>query len=92
MELRARTVTLELAETFSIARSARDTVEVVHVDLEHEGVVGYGEGAPVEYWGETAETMLAFLTEEAPALVGDDPFAREAIGRRLAARHGGQAA
>ena len=92
MELRARTVTLELAETFSIARSARDTVEVVHVDLEHEGVVGHGEGAPVEYWGETAETMLAFLTEEAPALVGDDPFALEAIGRRLAARHGEQAA
>ena len=92
MDLRARTATLELAETFAIARSARDTVEVAQVELEHEGTVGYGEGAPVEYRGETAGTLLAFLTEEAPALLGDDPFALEAIGRRLAARPGEQGA
>ena len=92
MELRARRVTLELAETFAIARSARDVVEVVHVEFAHEGVTGYGEGPPVDYWGETARTALHFLAEEAPALLGGDPFALESIGRRLAARPGEQAA
>ena len=92
MELRARRVTLDLAETFSIARSARDVVEVVHAELEHEGVTGYGEAAPIDYWGETAHTALRFLVEEAPALLGGDPFALESIGRRLADRLGEQAA
>jgi L-Ala-D/L-Glu epimerase len=92
MELSARKVHLQLAETFTIARHSRDVEEVVHVQLEHDGVVGYGEGAPVDYWGETPESMLAFLSEEAPALIGDDPFALEEIGRRLAARAGEQGA
>ena len=54
---------LPLAETFTIARSSRDTTEVVWAELEHDGVVGHGEGAPVDYWGETVEGMLAFLAD-----------------------------
>ena len=92
MELRARTVRLSLAETFTIARSSYDATEVVEVELEQDGIVGYGEGSPVEFWGESPESMLGFLHGEAPALVGADPFALEAIGRRLAARQGEQAA
>jgi L-Ala-D/L-Glu epimerase len=92
MELRARKVSLVLAETFTISRQSRDVEEVVHVELEHDGIVGYGEGAPVDYWGETQESMLAFLEQEAPALIGGDPYAREYIGRRLAMRPGEQGA
>jgi L-alanine-DL-glutamate epimerase-like enolase superfamily enzyme len=92
MELRARKVSLRLAETFTISRQSREVEEVVHVELEHGGIVGYGEGAPVDYWGETPESMLAFLEEEAPALIGGDPNAREQIGRRLADRPGEQGA
>jgi L-alanine-DL-glutamate epimerase-like enolase superfamily enzyme len=92
MELRPRKVILTLAETFAITRGARDEQEVVHLELEHEGVVGFGEASPIYWWGDTADSALAFLAEEAPALVGDDPFALEAIGRRLAARPGEQAA
>ncbi len=84
--------TLDLAERFEIARSAREVEAVVHVALEHDGVTGYGEAAPVDYWGETEETAAAFLENEAPALLGDDPFALEAIGARLAGRPGEQAA
>jgi L-Ala-D/L-Glu epimerase len=62
------------------------------LELEHEGVVGLGEAAPVYYRGETVESALSFLVEEAAALIGDDPFALEAIGRRLAARDGQAAA
>jgi L-alanine-DL-glutamate epimerase-like enolase superfamily enzyme len=92
MELRAHKVSLTLAETFTIARQSRDVEEVVHVELEHDGLVGYGEGAPVDYWGETPESMLAFLDEEAPALIGGDPFALEYVGQRLALRPGEQGA
>jgi L-Ala-D/L-Glu epimerase len=92
MELRAHKVSLVLAETFRIARQSRDVEEVVHVELEHDGIVGYGEGAPVDYWGETQDSLLAFLEEEAPGLIGGDPYALEYIGRRLAMRPGEQGA
>ena len=92
MELRVRTAGLTLAEPFVIARGGRTEPEVVRVELRHEGIVGLGEGAPVYYWGETADSALQFLTREAPDLLGDDPFALEAIGRRLARRAGEQGA
>ena len=92
MELRARKVSLNLAETFTISRQSRDVEEVVHVEFEHDGVVGYGEGAPVDYWGETPDTLLAFLNDEAPTLIGGDPFALEYIDHRLALREGEQGA
>lgn len=92
MKLRARKIRLALAEEFAIARGSRRVQEVVHVELEQQGIVGYGEGAPVYYSGETAESALRFLTDEAPTLIGDDPLALEAIGRRLAASPGDRGA
>jgi len=89
VELRTRTVELNLAEEFGIARGSRTTQSVVQVELEHNGVVGRGEAAPVYYLGETPESATAFLTEKAPAALRDDPFALEAIDARLA---GGDAA
>ena len=90
MQLRVRQVSLTLAETFTISRQSRDVEEVVHVELEQDGIVGYGEGAPVDYWGETPDSLCAFLEDEAPALIGGDPYAHEYIGRRLAMRPGEQ--
>ena len=43
MEIEARIVRLELAETFVISRESTDFADVVHVALTHEGVTGYGE-------------------------------------------------
>ena len=92
MKLTARAVTLELAERFVISRSAQETADVVHVEIEHEGERGYGEAAPIERYGETAESALAFF-DEADALFGRrDPFALEEIGEALAERPGEQAA
>ena len=34
----------ELAETFVIARESSDTVDLVEVEIRHDGLVGYGEG------------------------------------------------
>ena len=84
VELRTRTANLSLAEEFGIARGSRTTQSVVQVELEHERDRGPRRGAPVYYRGETIDSAASFLNSEAPALVGEDPFALEAIGARLA--------
>ncbi len=91
MKVEARIVRLELAETFVISREASDFADVVQVALSHEGVTGWGEGAPIERYGESAGSALAFV-EEHSGLLGDDPFALEEIGARLASVPGEQAA
>jgi L-alanine-DL-glutamate epimerase-like enolase superfamily enzyme len=85
MQLSARIVPLELAETFVISRGATDTEHVAQVEVRHGDVSGFGEAAPVDYHGETAESALAYLEEHAD-LLGDDPFALDEIESRLPPR------
>ena len=85
MDLTARIVTLELAETFVIARESRDTEDVVEVTLTCSGVHGHGEAAPIERYAESPESALAYVQGHAE-LIGDDPFALEEIMGRLPAR------
>jgi L-Ala-D/L-Glu epimerase len=91
VEVEARVVRLELAETFVISRESADHADVVQVSISHKGVEGFGEGAPVDRYGESAESAKTFVDEQAE-LLGDDPFALEEIGARLAAVPGEQAA
>ncbi len=91
MEVAARIVRLRLAETFVISREASDVEDVVQVELRHDGVVGRGEAAPIERYRESAQSALAFVQEHG-ALLGEDPFALEEIGKRLAEVPGEQAA
>jgi L-alanine-DL-glutamate epimerase-like enolase superfamily enzyme len=84
MEVVARIVTLELAETFVIARESRDTEDVVEVTLTSSGVRGHGEAAPIDRYDETPDSALAYVEEHA-GLIGDDPFALEEIMARLPA-------
>ncbi len=85
MEVSARTVTLELAETFVISRGAQDSEEVLVVELRHSGVSGFGEGQPLDHYGESVESAQAYVDEHA-ALIGDDPFALEEVMERLPVR------
>jgi L-alanine-DL-glutamate epimerase-like enolase superfamily enzyme len=87
VEISARKVTLQLAETFTISRGSEDEVEVVQVELSHDGAAGYGEAAPVARYGESADSALAWLEGVEP---GDDPFALDEIFDGLPP--GGQAA
>jgi L-alanine-DL-glutamate epimerase-like enolase superfamily enzyme len=82
---------LRLAETFTIARRSSDEEEVVAVEIRHAGHVGYGEAAPIERYDETPESACAYLELVAP-LLGDDPFALEAIETRLRRQPGEMAA
>ncbi len=92
MRVSARVARLELARTFTIARGSSDHEDVLQVELEHDGITAYGEAAPATFLRETMADSLAFLEREAPAALGDDPFALEEIGRRLAGAAGTQAA
>jgi L-alanine-DL-glutamate epimerase-like enolase superfamily enzyme len=88
MDVTARIVTLELAETFTISRSSQDTAEVVHAEVRHDGVTGFGEAAPIDRYEESADAALAYL-EETSGLLGDDPFALDEIESRLPRRQFG---
>ena len=59
--------------------------------MSHEGATGFGEGAPIDRYGESAESAKAFVEDHADIL-GDDPFALEDIGERFAAAPREQAA
>ena len=76
MELTARTATLQLAETFVIARGAEDEAQVVQVEVGHDGVSGFGEAAPIARYGESTSSALAWLEG---VTLGDDPFALDEI-------------
>ena len=91
MQVTARIVRLQLAETFVISRESADWYDVVQVAVRHDGLVGYGEAAPIDRYGESAASALAFVEEHA-GVVGDDPFALERIGAALAELEGEQAA
>ena len=88
MQITVRTVTLALAETFTIARGSSDFEDVVQLGLVHDGITAYGEGSPVDYWGETAGSMHRFLAEHAVDAIGADPFDLDRIEERLAAHPG----
>jgi L-Ala-D/L-Glu epimerase len=85
MDVTARIETLQLAETFVISRDSTDSVDVVQVELRLGGVSGFGEGTPIDRYGESAESALAYVEEHAAAL-GDDPFALDEIEARLPQR------
>jgi L-Ala-D/L-Glu epimerase len=71
MRLSARSVTLHLAETFTISKLSSDARETCIVTLEGQGLVAFGEGSPDGYGGETIGDVLAAVEADGPALVGD---------------------
>jgi L-Ala-D/L-Glu epimerase len=91
MEVEARIARVELAETFVISREAADYADVLEVAVGHDGVTGFGEGAPIDRYDESGESAKAFVDDQAE-LLGDDPFALEEIGARLGEIPGEQAA
>jgi L-alanine-DL-glutamate epimerase-like enolase superfamily enzyme len=82
VRLTHRRATLRLEQPFTISRSTSVEEHVLWVELEHEGARGYGEAAPQDHYGESVEGAEGFL-EQAVPLLGDDPFALEAIEGRL---------
>ncbi|MGH3036854.1 MAG: dipeptide epimerase, partial [Gaiellaceae bacterium] len=91
MRLTHRRATLRLEEPFTISRSTSVEEQVLWVELAVDGAAGFGEAQPQDHYGETIEGAEAFL-DEAAGLLGDDPFALEAVEARLAELPGNRAA
>ncbi|MEZ6035830.1 MAG: dipeptide epimerase [Planctomycetota bacterium] len=77
LTLRFYPYTLQLKHVFTIATSSRTTTPTMMVEIEGDGVVGYGEASMPPYLGESQETAQAFLSKidmkryPDPWLVGD---------------------
>jgi L-alanine-DL-glutamate epimerase-like enolase superfamily enzyme len=91
VQLTARIFTVVMAEPFVISRSTTSDSDIVQIAITHDGVTGYGEGAPDDHYGESCQSALAFFEQAAP-LLGDDPFALEAVLGRVAQLPGEMAA
>jgi len=63
MKLRFTPYTLELRHAFTIATSSRTTTPVMLVEVEKDGIIGYGEASMPPYLGESHETASAFLSK-----------------------------
>ncbi len=88
MEFSAETIRLDLVHPFRIAREVSDHKHNVLVRISDGGLTGIGEAAPSRYYKEDAGSVLRAL-EEAPALLGGDPFELEATMDRLVSRFPG---
>jgi L-Ala-D/L-Glu epimerase len=73
LRLKVRTADLQLRHTFTIARSSESVSRTVIVELEKDGVVGYGEASPSEFYGHTPESVAQSLEKARPALERADP-------------------
>jgi L-Ala-D/L-Glu epimerase len=80
LDLAARTVTLPLAERFTISRGSQDEAEVVQVEVRYNGHVGFGEAAPIERYGESVASVLGWIDRVDP---GEDPWALDALASKL---------
>lgn len=53
---------LKLRHAFNLARSQRTTTPDVQVEIEYDGLVGYGEASMPPYLGESVESVTKFLS------------------------------
>lgn len=63
MKLRYKPYPLQLKHTFTVATCSRDTTPDVLVEIEHEGLTGYGEASMPPYLGETIPSVMGFLQQ-----------------------------
>lgn len=85
---------LHLEHPFLIARKMDDKSTdkpVLLVNIEHDGKAGWGEAAPISYYHQSLDSAEAALKEMA-GMLGNDPFALDAILDPMHERFAGQSA
>ena len=87
MTLRYFPYELQLRHTFTVATNSRTTTQGVQVEIEYEGLIGYGEASMPPYLQKelgTLESVQAFL-KRVQDIIGefDDPFKLEEILSRI---------
>ena len=69
---------LKLRHAFNLARYSRTTTPDVQVQLEYDGIIGYGEASMPPYLGESVESVTKFLSS-LDLTQFNDPFKIEDI-------------
>ncbi len=77
MNITASPLTLNLKTTFRVAHGASDQRHNVLARIEHNGLIGYGEAAAVPYYGDTQDSLMAYIDAVPP--LGDNPCALEDV-------------
>lgn len=87
MKLSFRTFDLQLRHTFTISRGSSDVVTVLVVELDHDGIVGYGETSPYGFYGQDLASVRRDLESIEPWFTEQNPMeyrvVLEEAGRRL---------
>ena len=91
MQLSHRRMTCRPRHRFETSQGGLDEVVSIVAEIEHEGVVGYGEVVPSALYGQTLDACAAALDSIA-GMLGDDPFAVETIVARMIEKHDEQRA
>lgn len=96
MKLRFFPYELKLAHVFTVASYSRSTTPDVQVELEYDGITGYGEASMPPYLAKelgTVESVMAFL-KRVQEIIGqfEDPFKMEEILTYIDAMDEGNAA
>ena len=60
--LRFKPYELKLKHSFNLAKSSRTTTPDVQIELEYDGIIGYGEASMPPYLGESVESVTKFLS------------------------------
>ena len=63
MHLRFFPYELQLRHTFTVASYSRTTTPGVQVEIDYEGLTGYGEASMPPYLGQSVESVTAFLSK-----------------------------
>ena len=80
LQLRHHDFVLQLRHTFRLARGDSDSRRVLMVEIEHDGLVGRGEAAPIARYGQDADSA-ARAAEKMVARMGDIRAFDEAAAR-----------
>lgn len=78
MKITFKPYDLKLRHVFTVATYSRTTTPGVQVEIEHDGVTGYGEASMPPYLGESVETVMNFLQKVNLGQFGN-PFQLEDI-------------
>src|SRR2546428_1493044 len=63
MKLNFKSIDLQLKYPFTIANFSRTSTPVVLTQIEHNGIIGYGEASMPPYLGESHQTAANFLSK-----------------------------
>ena len=92
MKLTVRPIRIHPVHAFTIARSSHVRYDNVVVEVEEDGLTGFGEAAPSAYYGETQATVLAALEALRPLIEEAHPLEVRSLEAALERRLGGNGA